>query len=178
MLFKFSASTLEMSTSWQRVVDKGLQVFSLVDWRINKTRCPTPSFFVNNLTKVFQMNRPRFVYIYLVCARVFICCHSCVAVRGQLCDAVHVQRSKDKLNKLAVSFYHVGSREPTQVIRLGRKCPHPESCCLTEKMNKDFPLKEHSPDNQTTDAYQADVNMWTRVKSSSAVEWCPFEIQM
>lgn len=67
MLFKFSASTMEMSTSWQRVVDKSLQVFSLVDWRINKTRCPTPSFFVNNLTKVFQMNRSRFVYIYCVC---------------------------------------------------------------------------------------------------------------
>lgn len=79
-----------MSTSWQRVVDKGLQVFSLVDGRINKTRCPTPSFFVNNLTKVFQMNRPRFVYICWVCVHVVICCHSCVAARGPLCAAVHV----------------------------------------------------------------------------------------
>lgn len=52
------------------------------------------------------------------------------------CAIAHVWRAEDNLQESALSFYHVGPTDPTQVLRVGGKhqypanhlaCPHLES---------------------------------------------------
>lgn len=77
------------------------------------------------------------LFIYTsVCVSVCVCRRVClggwVGGRVYVCTAVCVWKLEDKLWGLFLSFYHVDSKNGTQVFRLGGKHPYLVSCFVCQ----------------------------------------------